>query len=486
MKKHSKRNRGAPYSNFTMLVLAVLLGSCASYGPYHANTAAEPTKSVRGPADGRYKMAFIEFGDQGSPLDNSQRKAALEVIHEAKRPLLFVYIHGWQNNATSSDVCRFEHFLDTVSSFPEFTGRKITVIGVYIAWRGKDLTLPGLNFLTFWSRKSAGGGIAAANSCLASIEELAVAAHEPGKDYHHTVLLGHSFGALVLGNTISHSILGANGEGGRSSSAWDMAVAFNSADSSITTRQLMSEFDYLYRYDPQKRAYVSRGSLGEETAAVNENRPAMVFLQSENDSATGQIFPIGQGLINATNLHFHWQKVPVPGHPGEKVSENEFYTHTPGNDKYLVNYHVVPLGESSPPQGLRATENRAFEANIKQNHPDFSFYTSEHNDGHEGNSCRNGEYTPGDVHPPTGKELWRKWKFEYTGNARVPYWIVRVPKDIIWGHGGLWSDNSIAMLGALFRMEFPLAGGKVATPKPVTAPRSPDPQQLNRDRHVPE
>ena len=91
------------------------------------------------------------------PLDNSQRKAALEVIHEAKRPLLFVYIHGWQNNATSADVCRFEHFLDTVSGFPEFTGRKINVIGVYIAWRGKDLTLPGLNFLTFWSRKSTGG-----------------------------------------------------------------------------------------------------------------------------------------------------------------------------------------------------------------------------------------------------------------------------------------------------------------------------------------
>jgi len=318
-------------------------------------------------------MAFIEFGDQGSPLDNSQRRAALEVIHEAKRPLLFVYIHGWQNNATSGDVCRFEHFLDLVSSFPEFTGRKINVIGVYIAWRGKDLTFPGLNLLTFWSRKATGHGIAAANSCLASIEELAVAAHEPGKDYHHTVLLGHSFGALVLGNTISHSILGANGEGGRSSSAWDMAVAFNSADSAITTRQLMSEFDYLYRYDPQRRAYVSRGNLGEETTAVSENRPALVFLQSENDSATGQFFPIGQGVINTTNLHFHWQKVPVPGHHGEKVSESEFYTHTPGNSKYLVNYHVVPLGETAAPPGLRATENRPLKLISSKTIPIFHF-----------------------------------------------------------------------------------------------------------------
>ena len=68
------------------------------------------------------------------------------------------------------------------------------------------------------------------------------------------MLLGHSFGALVLGNTISHSILG-------SSSPWDMAVAFNSAASSVNTRQLMQELDYLYKYDPQRRAYVSRSDL---------------------------------------------------------------------------------------------------------------------------------------------------------------------------------------------------------------------------------
>ena len=462
------RIHSAVYSVIVILVLA----SCASYGPSHANTAAEPNNSIRGPKDERYKMAFIEFGDQGSPLDNYQRKAALEMIHKAERPLLFVYIHGWQNDATSGDVCRFEHFLDEVSSFPEFAGRKIDVRGVYMAWRGRDLTAPVLKFFTFWSRKSAGETIAAANSCLSTIEELAVAAREPGKSYHRTVLIGHSFGALVLGNTISHSILGANG---RSSSPWDMAVAFNSAASSVNTRQLLQEFDYLYKYDPQGHAYVSRNNLGSETGTVSENRPALVFLQSENDVATNTAFPLGQKFYNAVNLRYHWQKVPVPGHHGDRVSEKEFYDRTPGNNQYLVNYHVVPLGDTEAPPNLKATENRAFEVNFRQNHPDYSFYTSEHNDGHEQDSCRNGDYVPGTVRPPTGKEEWRRWKFEYTGNARVPCWIVRVPKDIIWGHGGLWSDNSVAMFGALFRMHFPLTGeGKVSTSKPVSVPKTVD------------
>ena len=36
-----------------------------------------------------------------------------------------------------------------ISRLPEVTQGKINVIGVYIAWRGKDLSVPGLDLLTF-------------------------------------------------------------------------------------------------------------------------------------------------------------------------------------------------------------------------------------------------------------------------------------------------------------------------------------------------
>ena len=172
---------------------------------------------------------------------------------------------------------------------------------------------------------------------------------------------------------------------------------------------------------------------------------------------------------------FIGKKCLCPGITGKRSRKTSFTPHTPGNNPYLVNYKVAREGEVPAPTGLRATENRAFEANIKQNHPDFSFLTSEHNDGHEEKLLSGWGYSPGSsIHRPE-KRLWRKWKFEYTGNARIPIWVVRVPKDIIWGHGGLWSDNSVAMFGALFRMEFPLGpGGIMAVPKPRTAPKSPD------------
>jgi hypothetical protein len=110
------------------------------------------------------------------------------------------------------------------------------------------------------------------------------------------------------------------------------------------------------------------------------------------------------------------------------------------------------------------------------------FYTSERNDGHEDRFCRNGSYNPDEIRPSTGKEVWRRWQFVYSGNARVPFWIVRVPKDIIWGHGGLWSDNSVAMLGALFRMHFPLASGRIVLPpQRASVPGTLDIKQLNQD-----
>src|SRR5262249_5803259 len=155
---------------------------------------------------------------------------------------------GWQNNANSGDVCRFEHFIDMVSHLPEVSEGKINVIGVYIAWRGKDLTVPGLDLLTFWNRKSTGNEVAAQNGCLATINELALAAREPGKQVHQCVLLGQSFAGLVLSSTISHSILDASSTGRRNASPGAMAVAFIPADNSIGTRQLLAELDYLYKY----------------------------------------------------------------------------------------------------------------------------------------------------------------------------------------------------------------------------------------------
>jgi exosome complex RNA-binding protein Rrp42 (RNase PH superfamily) len=69
--------------------------------------------------------------------------------------------------------------------------------------------------------------------------------------------------------------------------------------------------------------------------------------------------------------------------------------------------------------------------------------------------------------------------------VRVPLWIVRVPAFIIDNHGGIWSDNNMALIAAIFRLHRPLSGtaeapgNKVVTEsaKPYVLPTNP---QLKR------
>ena len=79
-------------------------------------------------------------------------------------------------------------------------------------------------------------------------------------------------------------------------------------------------------------------------------------MQSDNDEATGAYFPIGMTFCNTLNLRFHRDKVSVLGRHGTEVSEEEFYTRTPGNNPYLVHFHVVPLGETTAPTDLKGKD----------------------------------------------------------------------------------------------------------------------------------
>src|SRR5215813_1548702 len=99
--------------------------------------------------------------------------------------------------------------------------------------------------------------------------------------------MGHSIGGLVLSNTISNSILDVSSTGAHNASPWDMAVLFNPADDAIGYRKLVSELDYLYKYDPTRGAYVGRTPGADQGVVMKEDHPLLIVLQSENDMATG-------------------------------------------------------------------------------------------------------------------------------------------------------------------------------------------------------
>jgi hypothetical protein len=122
-----------PFRSHTVeiCISALWLTSCTSLSPLRPNTTANPTNSVI-TKDG-YKVAFVEFGEQGSYQDPRQLQNALALIRDTRQPLVITYVHGWQNNVGSGDVQSFESLLARLNRAPAIRNVGFHVVGVYLA-----------------------------------------------------------------------------------------------------------------------------------------------------------------------------------------------------------------------------------------------------------------------------------------------------------------------------------------------------------------
>jgi hypothetical protein len=200
--------------------------------------------------------------------------------------------------------------------------------------------------------------------------------------------------------------------------------------------------------------------------AIPENQPTIVELQADNDNATRLTFPIGSSLSSIMGFHWGWNKVAIPGiradgTPRGSISERKFYLSTPKNNRYLISYVIVPYTAVIP-----SHSSDAFDFNLLHNPENRVFYTSSQRDSES--AART--LSSGAASPVTPTSQWRAWQIayaadvdakDYLDNARVPFWIVRVPSQIIDNHGGIWSDNNMALMAAIFRLHRPLVTKQV-------------------------
>ncbi len=386
------------------LVAAVLLCGCEHLHPIYQNTTAQPTKSVV--RESGYDLAFIEFGEQGSYQDPTQLQNAVDLIKRTPRPLVITYVHGWHHGADSRDVGNFSSWLAQISQTQLIRDSGLHPIGVYLGWRGESTTIPVVRQFTFYSRKAAAERLASNFDCYDAIAAVSQAAREAhGSNGQYTVLIGHSFGGLVVERSVAHAInaeMHGHAAADRSLPA-DLILMVNPASDSILTRQMIA-------------ALASRHT--------ENSRPFLVSLTSTADAATGTAFPASTSLAATTKV---FNEVPVPG-TEQRESERRFYTATPGHNKFLINHETVKLDKTiQAPRGLSALQT-----NLSHNLTGQVFTT----DGAAGTL-----------------ELWH---IKQTGSVDVPYWDVKVDPTIIKNHGDIWNPKAQAMMAAIFRMTNPL------------------------------
>jgi hypothetical protein len=417
-----------PFRSYTVeiCISALWLSSCTSLSPLRPNTTANPTNSVIG-QDG-YKVAFVEFGEQGSYQDPTQLQNALALIRDTPQPLVISYVHGWQNNAESGDVQSFESLLARLNRAPAIRNVGFHVVGVYLGWRGKLTPVPVLKEISFFNRKATAERLASNYDCYDAIASISEEARRKGRGNQYTVLLGHSFGGLIVERSVAHAInaeIHGHADADRSMPA-DLMIAVNPAADSVLARQMIA-------------ALYSRKTEG--------TRPLFVSITSTGDWATGSIFPIGAGLASVSK---GFNEVEAPGPANTQVSERKFYTSTPGHNEMLINHVTVDRHETiNSPNGLHALEE-----NLEHNHVGNGFTL----DGAQGKL---------DV-----------WQIKRVGDVDVPYWDVQVDPSIIKDHGDIWNERAEAMVAAIFRMANPILN-RSAKPR-ATLHRAPD---FNRLQH---
>jgi hypothetical protein len=427
------------------LLLAALLGGCVGNKPYRLGGIANDSYPGQLPpfednvaAPGHtYRLSFVEFDEKGDFWDRKQLgKAASQIKHAGKPVLLVIYVHGWHQNASErknsknpGDVETFRCLLSQLAVSDSTS--QLQVHGVYLGWRGRVLQ-GDLDYVTFLNRKGAATRVAG-TPVTETIFELIRQARKYHPGGSKCVLIGHSFGGLVLekamAQAMSGSILAQDVEtrGGQFNAPADLVLLVNSAAESIYAKEMRDMFERV-----------------EQRGAVNPNRPLMISITSESDTATSKWFPIGTFLPNLfAHRHYDWDT--KYDHASHDVDQHNYLTTTPGHNERLFSHRVIradPPPDAPSPMVIAQREKRtndcsesnpALEENLQ--HPrELLFATSE----------------------PSNPQQFKWWRLEKFGvDPTTPYWIMHVPDEIIHGHAPIFTPQGRAMMAALFRLTNP-------------------------------
>ena len=372
-----------------------------------------------------FTQIFIEIDDQGELWAPRQLDKALEVLEDAAHhpagALVNIYVHGWNHDASAQNEIRGgnvrgqQELLAMIAEGRPKTEHPQPVIGIYIGWRGKLLRGPW-NAMSFFNRRQTANRVAGITATSTVYRLLSAAKHNSRS---RVLLIGHSFGGLVVERTLSQALIGAAfAPGAEHATSFDfpadLVVLINPASPAIHAKQFVEAMERnrlkLYREDP---------------SGVRREMPLVVSLTSEGDWATGLFYPLGLNFLAGGKAYREYGD----DYCGIGASQKSFTVQTAGHHRLLHSHQVTeePLStsEQDPRLAVYADSDLArwvFDPETQQ--PVIQFEGEQH----------------------LFKIKPRRRAFNDT-----PYWIMQVPKSLIPDHSQIFRYNVFRMLGALMQ-----------------------------------
>lgn len=375
---------------------------------------------------GDYTQIFIEFDDQGELWSPDQLDRALRVLESASMhpggALVNVFVHGWNHDASlaneaseTGNVRGQQTLLEQVVESERIThpDRPRPVVGIYIGWRGRILEGP-LNFASFFNRRRAANRVAGITATGTVYRLLSAAKTNPSS---RVVLLGHSFGGLVVERTLSQALVGslfAPGADRRSSFDFpaDLVILVNPASPAIHAKQFV---EMLERY--------GLALYREDRSGIRREMPAVVSITSEGDWATGLFYPAGLRMLALGKSYRDYGE----DYCGANDTQRSFAIRTAGHHEVLHSHVVTeePLSSSEKPTagyGGQRDRPARWEFDPLTGQPVIVFDGSEH-----------------------------RYRIKRKPRAfnDTPYWIMQVPRSLIPDHSRVFRFDFFRMVSAL-------------------------------------
>jgi hypothetical protein len=438
-----------PFARLTGWALLLLLGGCVSLRPYRPELAAcrfdnedkpihcdytdksDPTlltDAIEVHPD--YTLGIVEFTDQGWLFATNGRAQMLAVMNMLQKEAdaggdltLIVFVHGWKHNAHSEDpnARDFRAFLSRVKS--ETPNRRI--VGIYVGWRGLAVdAIEPIRSTTLLDRKQTAEHVAkgSVRELFARINRFQVNFTDESKRTLVSVLIGHSFGGLIVFNGVSQLLLDA---------AVDPEQSRPASGGRRDYRKVEPYFDLTILVNPAFEA--SRYEALHQVAACRRfpdgQTPVFLSLTAENDSATGFWFHAYRRIATLFEKYYQPKDVGNQERSGRKGKQTHKELEEDANRRtvgYVDRYrtHSLYLKGDVPPQ-IDGYQSKFECANVCSPLATASVVRPAPNAPVEF-PARNGQ-TMVLIHEP-----------RESCDPNNPFWVIQVNKKVISGHDGFF------------------------------------------------